>query len=513
MTVGTAPKPTADRVPGLGRIAAGMMPFSVAVQVCSFASSIALAQVLGASGGTDAYFLGLSVPVLTYSILLAGVRLGAIPVLTNAQTGRLAPTTGGDLVLAVGVASAVLVVVATAAAVIALPAFVADERVSRMAVTATIELAPLGVFGALTGALGAILAVQRRFIWPVAVMAIEPLLKTVLTVTVGRRIGINALIIGNLVGSAAACGVLMFVAYRAGLRLRSDRPDMRFLAALGKMSLPLVVAQSVLQVNPLIDRTMATALGRGEVTTLELGLRLFVVPTTLLTSTLIGPITATWAARFRDGGWPALAASARRATLVALIVAPPLVALGLLLRHDLIAVVYGGGAYSSSVAATASVFGMLLLGLPAQVLVVSYAAMFVVRGATSFPMVIAGANVILNVCLNFVLRPVFGVAGIALSTALTFSILVVAYAVRAHRRWGAILDRADRGRIGRGLVATGVLIGAALLLRELPAPPTRAGDLAHLVFAGVGGAGAFLLALVGRDPRGARLRLGIGHAT
>jgi len=501
MTATASITTASPRTASLSRIAFGVAPFSVVVQIASFISSIALARVFGASAATDAYFLGLSIPVLAYAVLLAAVRLGAIPLLTDVDVDdpRAFSRVASDLVSIVAATSVGLTLVAAGVAAGILPVIIGDPRVAAMTRWTSLELAPLGFLGALAGALGAILAVRGRFAAPVAVMTIEPLLKTLLTLTLGHTIGINALIIGNLVGSATAASVLIVLVRSAGIDLRVGmRPDPTFLRALFAIGAPLLVAQSVLQINPVIDRTMASALGSGKVTSLELGLRLFVVPTTLLTATLIGPIAATWAARYAAEGLTALRQSASRAVGAAVVGVPPVLVLGLLLRHDVISFVYRGGAYSPhAVRETAGVFGMLVIGLPAQVLVLVYATIFVVQKDTLFPMKIACGNVLLNVGLNFALRPWLGVAGIALSTSLTFTVLVAVYAVVARRRWGPMLSAETRAAIARAAGATAAMaVVAGLLLRILPSATSRPGMLFLVAIVTAASASAYVLGFV-----------------
>jgi putative peptidoglycan lipid II flippase len=258
----------------------------------------------------------------------------------------------------------------------------------------------------------------------------------------------------------------------------------------------------VLQINPLVDRAMVSGLGSGSVTALELGLRLFVVPTGLLTGMLIGPIAATWAAREASGGWPLLRDSLSGMITAVLAVIPPVVVLGVVLRHQLVALMYQGGAYSPhALQQTTSVFGMLLLGLPAQMLGIAFATLFIVKKDAVFPMKIGLANAGLNVVLNFALRPVFGVAGIALSTSLTFTTLVAVYAVAAHRRWGTFSVQETWAPLMRMATSTLIIAAAAVgLVSALPAATSR--PRALLVVAVVGAVGLTLhgvVLLVGRD--------------
>jgi putative peptidoglycan lipid II flippase len=495
-----------------------LAPWNIAVLAASFISSIALAWVLGAGTGTDAYFVGLSGPVFVYSVLLVAVRSGAISPLTDLldKDDKAFDDAGSQIVSATAVASLVCSLLLTAAAVVALPALIdGSEQFAFMTRVTVLELAPLGVLGAVTGALGALLAVRRVFVPQVAVMAIEPLVKTVLTLTIGHRIGAQALVIGNLVGSSLAVLVLWNAVKRHGISVRLGGPiDTPLVREAIAVSAPLLVSASVLQINPVVDRTMAADLSRGSVTTLELGLRLFVVPVTLLTATLTTPLTATWAARRLDGGWFALQASLGRIVTLLSMSMPPVIVLGFVLRHQLVSILYHGGAYTASAAhETSQVFGVLLLGLPAQLTAVTLSTLFVVYRATVFNMKIGIANVFLNVALNWALRPLLGVAGIALSTTITLTILAGAYAVGVKRRWGGLRPGVMKSAVARTAVSVAVTSVVAVgLLSALPSWSSRAGQLVLVLVVAATGLVAHCLVLHGERRRWIpRLAARIGH--
>jgi len=472
-----------------------LAPWSLGVQAASLASSVVLARVLGAGTGTDAYFVGLSIPLFVYGVLLTAVRSGAIPPLTELVDKAAAfSRASSQIVSAAGVASAVCSLLLTVAAVLVLPPLLGgSEHFAFLTRVTILELAPLGVLGSLTGALGAVLAVRRIFAPQVAVMAIEPVVKTVLTLTVGDRIGAQALVLGNLLGGTAACVVLWRLVRREGVRIRLGRPvDTPIVRTAIAVSAPLLVSASVLQVNPLIDRTMAAGIGRGSVTSLELGLRLFLVPTALILSTLVNPLTATWAARLLDSGWSALQESLGRILTVLSKTLPPLVVLGFLLRHQLVSIIYEGGAYPpKALHETGQVFGILLLASPAMLCSITLSTVFVVQRQTVFNMKVGFANVVLNVVLNWLLRPVLGVAGIALSTTITLSVLGLVYVAGVRRRWGGLargVARHSAIRVVASVAAT-TLVGI-VVLSLLPTASTRAGLLATVVAVGAAGLAA-----------------------
>ena len=116
-------------------------------------------------------------------------------------------------------------------------------------------------------------------------------------------------------------------------------------------------------------------------------------------------------------------------------------------------------------------------------------------------MLIGIANVVLNVGLNFALRPLLGVAGIALSTTLTIAILAAVYAIAAQRRWQAIDLRGHGSAIAFAALSTIAIAAVAFgLLRALPTATSRAQALLSIVsVAGVGFALHAVVVLV-REP-------------
>jgi putative peptidoglycan lipid II flippase len=485
----------------LHRVFARMLPINIGVQALSFAAWVAFAHFLGATTETDAYLLGLSVPFLAYSILLAGIRVGAIPGLTeqSAEGAAAEGKAANELVSASLVASAALGLLVSLVAIAGAP-LVLRPNPHLVSQTRLIiaELAPLAVLGATTGVLGAILAVRKSFVPAVAVMAFDPLLRVLLLLAVGDSLGVQALVIANLVGGASAVGVLWALVRHSGIPLTLTRPARTiFVRSVIGVSTPLLIGSSVMTVNPIIDRTMAGDLSTGAVTALDLGMRL--VPSGVFVALVVAPLTATWAARKAEGGWPAIQQSMERALSSAAIFILPLVVVGFILRHQAVAFAYQGGAYSQKAAGdTSAVFGLSVLGLPTLALSLIFSTLFIVQRETLVPMKIGFANVVLNVGLNFAFRPLLGVAGIALSTTLTYGILNLAQATAAYRRWGRF-TATPRPSLLVGLAASLAFAAVTVegLRRVLPSAESRLEALVVLVVAGGAGlavyaAGIFL---------------------
>lgn len=476
--------PAATNAHGFRRMAVRVSALTLVAQVIGFGSSVAIAQILGASRATDAYYLGLSVPMLVYGIFLTSARQCGIPTLTeeSSRSRSAFVDASSQLISATLVVSTIISAAAAAVAIGVLPLTGSHALVS-MARVKIVELAPLGVLGAMIGAMACVLAVRNRFAVAALVLGIDPLLRIVLLVATGKALGTDALVIANLAGNAAAVLVMWGLIRHEGipLSLRSPlrSPFVRRVLAIGA---PLVLSTSILQVNPVIDRGMAGGLGSGTITALELGLRLFGVPMLLVGATLIGPVIATWSARKATFGWPALRDSVNRATDIFAVITPPVMVIGIALRHQIVDAMYQGGAYSvHATNETATVFAMLMLGLPASLLTLAFSTLFVIEKQPKFCLQAGMANVVLNVVLNFALRPVWGVGGIALSTSVTLSILLAAYVVTARRRWQGI-SIPFASAVGARSLASGVLTAllAYGLVSLAPAATDRLTELLEI---------------------------------
>lgn len=468
-------------------------PASVLIQLLSFGSSVVLAARLGAHAQTDAYYVALSVPAMTYLILLAAVRLGGIPTLTAAarsEAGGDFSSSSSAFISAAVTAATVLSVLLTAAMLVLVPAAAgASTHFSSLTREYMIELIPYAITGAMEGGLGAILAVKGRFVASTMILTFEPVLKSVLLLSFTRQLGAQALVLGNVLGNLLAAGVLWTLCRRQGVMVRPVRfASSGIVRSTLKLSVPLLISQSILQLNPVIDRVTAAHLGSGSVTVFELGFRLFSAPASLLIASVVAPLGATWAARRADEGWDAVTASFGRTVSVLVIAVPPLVVMGFILRHDLVSIAFGSHAYGPrAVDRTADVFGMLLLGMPAQLLIVPLSTLFIITGETILPMKIGMANFLINSVLDLGLRYPLGVSGIALSTAMTLSILCGVYMWQAHRRWGSLHLRRTLRPLGASLLSCGVIGTVAVLVQRMATHPGRLTALTLVAAVGVFG--------------------------
>jgi len=502
-TVASGPLTAADHG-GLGSILLRVSSLTLLTQVISFVSSILIARTLGATRSTDAYFLGYSVPLFVSSVFLTAIRSGAIPALTDeASRSERAFLAGSSELVSITLISTLLLSLLAAACAVALlpltagsPSLVAQAQVNALALT------PLGVCAAMVSALAAILAVINRFAAAALVVGIDPILRIVLLALFGSALGTKALVIANDGGNALAVLVMWALVLRHGIPLKLRWP-MRsdFVRRSIALTAPLVLCSAVVATNPVIDRAMTAPLGAGSITALDLGIRLFGIPLTLLGATLVGPLTATWSARKAAGGWAALRDSVNRGIEMFTVVVPPLLVLGIVLRHQLVSLIYHGGGYSEHATnQSAAVLGISELGAPAMLVGIAFGTLFVIEGHAKFVLMTGVINFALNGILDYVLRTPLGVAGIALSTSMTYTVVLVIYATATRRRWEGVRTPFSGPTGVRTFLAAGAMSVVTIALASaFSAEADRIELLAEVVVVSLAGLASYLAVVLRRD--------------
>jgi putative peptidoglycan lipid II flippase len=124
----------------------------------------------------------------------------------------------------------------------------------------------------------------------------------------------------------------------------------------------------------------------------------------------------------------------------------------------------GGKMTPEKGAIMADIVTALVCGLPAYVLVKVFQPAFFSREDTRTPMFVAAGALVLNIGLNFLVVPRFGIVGLAAATATTATLNVLTlYTLLQARGWFHFTGMLA-GRIGRQLIATAAMSAALWFL-------------------------------------------------
>jgi putative peptidoglycan lipid II flippase len=279
---------------------------------------------------------------------------------------------------------------------------------------------------------------------------------------------------------------------KAGVRLHMTRPRLTpEVRRLGMLILPATFGAGIYQISQFVDTFFATSLAQGSLTLLKYADRLNQMPLGIVgiaLGTAILPMLARQIHAGDHAGAQKLQANAvEMATLLTL---PAAAALAVCAPAFVTAFFVGGKMTQANGDVMAAIVAALVCGLPAYVLVKVLQPAFFSREDTRTPVWIAAAALTINIGLNFLVVPRYGIVGLAGATAFTSTLNVLTLYAVLHRRGWFRLSWPLASRVLRQAAAAGFMALALWALLPLMADRyagstiERAGSLAVLVAAG-----------------------------
>jgi O-antigen/teichoic acid export membrane protein len=298
----------------------------------------------------------------------------------------------------------------------------------------------------------AVVAASRFIGQIVYVAALLPLLAGGLT-------GARHYVVANLVGLGVTAAVMLVLALR-DVGLRFDRPDVRQIAQRLKRSTPFLWWLALTQIYYSTDLILVAYMTGDRQAGLYAAaskLPLSVIGVASMWFAVSMPETARL---HSTGQLDAIRAQTRVATTTAIVAGPPFVLLGPVFATDIAKTLFGARFASAGPA-------LAILSISVAVSLVQIVVTSVVMGAgRERPYVRAMAfGAAINVALNLVLIPLFGIVGAAISTLVSESVVLFAGIVQMLHitgqlqvRWRAISEAATTAMIAAA--------GALLMRRE-----------------------------------------------
>lgn len=477
-----------------------------------FLRDVIMAAVMGAGPLADAFVVALRIPNHFRAIFGEGAFNAAF-VPTYARThevdGAEAAKNFADrvftLMLVIQVALLAVALLATPWIVRLLaPGFTDDPARFDLAVTLTRITFPYLLFITLVTLIGGVLNAHGRF----AAAAAAPVLLNLslvgaLSLAVLFPTAAHAAAWGVALAGVAEFVLLWAAAVRAGLALGLQRPRLtpnmrRFFRTLG----PAVIGSAGVQIAMFADTIIASFLPTGAVSSLYYADRLYQLPVGVIGIAAGTVLLPEMSRRIAAGDVAGAHGAQNSAVGFTLALAAPFAVAFVTVPELIMAALFGRGAFDAAAAERAgAVLAAYAVGLPAVVLIRSAVASFYARSDTTTPLVASLSAVAVNVLLKLWLMGPFGVAGLALATAIGAWVNFGLLAALAYRRdWtapSAALLRTLAAVMGATmLLAAFVVLARAPLNRWIQSLPAWR-DETFLGLLGTGGAlvyGAALLA-------------------
>lgn len=462
-------------------------------QALAFLTAAYVAALFGANSRTDALYLALAIPMFFSSVIREAVKSSLIPRLVELRVkgseALSAIASGSVLTVGLLATALALLLAALAPTIMGLLGMYLPPDGQALLVPLSLALLPLLPLLTMTGALNAINSTWQRFRPGAMLTGIDALVRIVVITLFVGALGIFSLALGYVAGATVGLLFLLTYAWRHG-QLGDPRPQPPrvLLSGFSQQMVFQLAGLTLLQLNPYIDRFMATPLAPGSLTALNYAERISAVPYLFVGAVFYDVLLSHWSILTASEGEAGLRRALRNATTMVLFALAPVVTLMFVLRVDLVALLLQRGAFNASdTALTATALGFLTLGVAPN-----YINLLVTRGFLSLkdmltPMWLGILNSALNVTLNLLLIGPLGLGGIALSTALTWTIVATVGWVLISRRLGGLDTRSlMRPVLSIALAALACGAVAALARPLIPHGGFVAGALGITLAGGLG---------------------------
>jgi putative peptidoglycan lipid II flippase len=441
-----------------------------------------LATGFGASADLDVYYAAFRIPDFLFQILILGALSAAfIPVFTGylaKHQKREADVMASSIlnlgVIGLTVAGVIIWIFAPQLMPIVTPGFTPEQLDQTVELTRIMLLSP--IFFGMSGVLGAVLNSHRKF----AAYAVAPLFYN-LGIIAGALLapthGLAWLAYGVVAGAFLQMAIQLVAALRTGFTYKPlialHHPGVKrtFLLAI-----PATAGIAILQINLLLETTIASTLKEGSLSQFMLASSLSMVPVGVIGASLataVFPILAREASLKQTDAFTETLLRTIRQILYFII--PASVAM-MLLRAQIVRLIYGAGQFDfSDTRYVTSLLGILAVSLFAQALIPLLTRAFYAMRNTRTPVVIAFFGMLVNVALALSLSQYVGVVGLAIGFSAGSIIQLALLLFFLSGKIPALEDRAMISATARVLLATagmagamyGTLYGVAYLLEHI----------------------------------------------
>jgi putative peptidoglycan lipid II flippase len=420
----------------------------------------------------DTFLAAFRLPDTIFQLVAAGALSSAIvPIVAGllasdeeARAWRVVSTVTNLMLAALLLLGSLVLILAPWLVPAITPGFEQDQLDKEIELTRIMVLSPL--FLAL-GAMGtSVLNAHGRF----AAAAIAPIVYNLAiiggTLILGPTFGVTGVAVSVVLGSLGHLLVQLPSVYRLGYRYR-PRVDLRDPLARRAFALmaPRAIGLGAVQITFIVVTGVASNLGQGAVTAFNNAFLMLQIPLGVIGVPLgivVLPALSRDAAAGRPAEYAGLITRALRLLVFAMI---PIAGLGIVLRNEVSALLFGHGQISdATVEATAATLGTLLIGLTAHALIAVLARAFYAQQDTRTPVGASLVSVVLDCVLAAVLSGPLGLPGIGLAIAIGAWVEAAILLVTLRGR----VSELALGPVGlvavRSLVATIVAAVAAIAL-------------------------------------------------
>jgi putative peptidoglycan lipid II flippase len=401
---------------------------TVVVKAGTAVKDLAVAHSFGRGDSLDAFLFAFMLPSFALNLIVGAVSAALVPVLVETRQKYGVPAGQQLLSSVMLLAGSALVAVALLLALLAqlyLPWLAHNFPVQKQLLTREFLyfLAPWLVLSGLATFLACVLNAIEQFAVPALIPILTPT-AVLFCIAVWIRPGSGfALALGTVAGSFLEAALLYYLARKHQIlgSVRWHGFDPRVQAVLSQTG-PMMAGCLLMGATPVVDQFMAAMLGSGNVSALSYGSK---VPAGLLAigATALSTATLPYFSRMAaDNDWQGCRHTLKRYSVLMLSVSIPITVVLIAFSKPLVRLLFQRGAFTSlDTDVVSQVQACYSLQIPCYVLCMLFVRFISSVRRNDLLMYASGINLVVDIAMNLILMRVWGVAGIAVSTAIVMA--------------------------------------------------------------------------------------------
>ncbi|HUP64531.1 MAG TPA: oligosaccharide flippase family protein [Thermoanaerobaculia bacterium] len=458
-----------------------------------------IASHFGAMAVVDAYYLALAVPGVLIGVLGGTIKIAVMPFFVEErlrrpdEAERIVGSGAGLLVVGCGIGTLALGGLALAGWL----EFGASREVADLSRRLMLELLPLIPLTVLFHFYSAVYNSYQRFALPEICQMARYVIVIGFLWLFARRWGVHSIILGHVVGQAAALGLMIwFIGRQLGIELRPRWTLPVGLRRLLLFSLVPFASYVFVQLNPLIARVIAAQLPEGSIAVLSYAEKLASIPSLIMGAGFASVLVSHWSRLTVLGEIDALRTSLNRSLSLLLAMLVPMAVGLVMLRDPIVRIAFERGAFGDAATAqTSQVFAVLALQIiPFYLHMVTVRVLLAEKAMAALAWLSALGFVAAFLFMQLFVWTGLGVVGVALGSVIGTIVVAAATAMVVDRRYGVLAWSELSVHGTQVLVATIIMVIVLLAMRQWLLGDTPS-DWLLVVGATAGGGLAYLAAL------------------
>jgi putative peptidoglycan lipid II flippase len=441
------------------RASAAVSAATILIRLLGFLREVVLAASFGAGAVTDAFVIAMTVPGIVLAVVNNSINASFIPqyVSSDKDSGRFTDSLL-TLLFLFGLAFSVIFTVFPQALVYIFAANIETETfelaltLMRITVWSSIPLL-------LAGVLRGFLQIKGVFFVALAADGIVNLL-VIASIAAGKMTGLLLLMgAGAVAGNMILLLLLLALGVRRGLRYR-PRVDLRDerIRAMFRQMLPLMLSVSVLEINQIVDKNLASALVSGTVTSLNYAVKVSNIVTALIGASISTALFPKMSELAANGDIDAIKKHLVACLTNLLPLLLPLTVGVMFMSRPIIRILLERGAFNpDDTARTAECLRMYAIGIIAGNLTPLITRAFYAMRRAKLPAALSAISVAVGIALNLLLIGSMKHQGLAFATSASNTLCLILLLIALRKKTGALGLRPQLGEFVKVAAATAVM--------------------------------------------------------